>query len=60
MRFGREEIYLRLCLEECKALLGKFVHVHDVVFCGGQSVVHLTNNIVYKNEMSALVYKTCH
>jgi hypothetical protein len=36
-------------LQECKDLLGKFGHVHDVVFRGGQSVVHLTNSVAYQN-----------
>jgi hypothetical protein len=36
-------------LQECKDLLGKFGQVQDEVFCGGQSVVHLTNSPVYQN-----------
>jgi hypothetical protein len=36
-------------LHECKDLLGKFGQVQDKVFCGSQSVVHLTNNPVYQN-----------
>jgi hypothetical protein len=32
--------------------------VHDEVFCGGQSVVHLTNSPTYQNGTSASVYKT--
>jgi hypothetical protein len=34
---------------ECKDLLGKFGQVQDKVFCGSQSVVHLTNNPTYQN-----------
>ena len=52
-------ILLRFLLTEYKDLLGKFGQVHDVVFCGGQNVVHLTNNPMYQSRTSALVYKTC-
>jgi hypothetical protein len=34
---------------ECKDLLGKFGQVQDRVFCGGQSIVHLTNSPTYQN-----------
>jgi hypothetical protein len=34
---------------ECKDLLGKFGQVHDMVFCGGRSIVHLTNRPTYQN-----------
>ena len=46
--------------QECKDLLGKFGQVHDVVFHGGQSVVHLNNNLTYQNGTSASIYKTCY
>jgi hypothetical protein len=34
---------------ECKDILGKFGQVHDMMFCGGRSIVHLTNRPVYQN-----------
>jgi hypothetical protein len=46
--------------QDSKDLLGKFGQVHDEVFCGSQSVVHLTNNLAYQNGTSASVYKTCY
>jgi hypothetical protein len=35
--------------QECKDLLGKFGQVHDEVFYGSQSVLHLTNSPAYQN-----------
>jgi hypothetical protein len=35
--------------DECKDLLGKFGQVHDTMFCGGRSIVHLTNRPTYQN-----------
>jgi len=45
-------------LNKCTDMLGKFGHVQDVVFCGGQSVLQLNNSPTYRNGTSASIYKT--
>jgi hypothetical protein len=36
-------------LQECKGLLGKLGKVQEKVFCGGRSIVNLTNRLAYQN-----------